>query len=212
MPTALNFTTLQADMQAYLERGGALDTTVANQLPRLINLAERGCARDLKIEGYIIPVTTTLAAGVSTLAKPDRWRDTVSFWYGSGQNRSPIVPRSFEYCRVYWPDPSQTAAPKFYADYDYNNWLLAPTPDAIYNAEILYYQLPPLLDSTNTTNYLTDFAPEMLEYRTFWEMSLFLKNDADAATWRDKYTASLGAMSDEDLRRVRDRGSTREGA
>lgn len=212
MPTALNFTSLQADMRAYLERGGTLDTTVAAQLPRLINLAERGCARDVKIQGYIVPVTTSLVSAVSTLAKPDRWRDTVSFFYGTGNTRNPLFPRSFEYCRTYWPDPTQTSVPLFYADYDYNNWLIAPTPVATYNAEILYYQLPPLLDSVNVTNWLTDFAPEILEYRSFWEMALFLRNPSEAEVWHNKYQMALAAINEEDLRKIVDRSTTRQEA
>lgn len=212
MPTALNFSTLQADMRAYLQRGGPLDTTTQAQLPRLINLAERGVARDLKIQGYIVAVTTTLPLGISTLIKPDGWRQTVSMFYGTGQSRTPIFPRSLEYCRAYWPDPTQTAAPMFYADYDYAHWLFAPTPNATYNAEILYYSLPPLLDVTNTTNWLTDFAPEVLEYRAFWEMALFIRAPDDAAVWQQKYQDALSAINTEDLQKIVDRSSTRQEA
>jgi hypothetical protein len=212
MPTALNFTTLQDDMTAYLQRGGPLDVTTQAQLPRLINLAERGIARDIKIQGYIVPVTTTLAAGISTLIKPDGWRQTVSMFYGVGQKRTPLYPRSLEYCRAYWPDPTQTSAPLFYADYNYGNWLFAPTPDQTYNAEILYYSLPPLLDPTNTTNWLTDFAPELLEYRAFWEMSLFIRAPDDANVWQQKYTSALEAINTEDLQKIADRTTTRQEA
>lgn len=212
MPTALTFTSLQSDMQAYLERGGPLDATVNAQIPRLINLAERGCVRDTKIQGYITVLTTTLNANTSTLAKPDGWRETVSMYYGSGSTRNPIFPRSYDYLRMYWPDPSQTGTVLFYADYDYQNWLFAPTPSANINLEILCYMQPPLLDASNTTNWLTEYAPELLEYRAFWEMCLFLKDDAGASRWAQKYAAALGGINTEDLQKIIDRSVTRQEA
>lgn len=214
MPTALNFSTLQSDMRAYLQRGGNLDVTTEAQLPRLINLAERGIARDLKIQGYTVPVTGTLPVNISTLTKPDGWRETVSMFYGvvGSQKRNPIFPRSLEYCRAYWPDPTQTSPPLFYADYDYSHWLFAPTPDVEYNLEIIYYSLPPLLDSTNTSNWLTDFAPELLQYRALWEMALYMRAPDDASTWQTKYTDAMSAINTEDLQKIVDRSTTRQEA
>ena len=214
MPTALNFSTLQDDMKAYLQRNGPLDPTTEAQLPRLINLAERGIARELKIQGFIVPVTTVLPASISTLIKPDGWRETVSMFYGvtGSQARTPITPRSVEYIRSYWPDPTQTGAPLFYADYTYSTWLFGPTPDVDYNMEIIYYSLPPLLDSVNTTNWLSDFAPEVLEYRAFWEMALFIRAPDDAQTWQQKYTDAMNSINQEDLQKIADRSTTRQEA
>jgi hypothetical protein len=209
MPTALTFTSLQTDMQAYLERGSIQDATVYAQLPRLINLAERGIVRDTKIQGFITVLTTTLPANTSTLAKPDGWRETVSMYYGAGTSRTPIFPRSYDYCRAYWPDPAVTGTVQFYADYDYQNWLFVATPAALLNLEILCYMQPPLLDSGNTTNWLTEYAPEVLEYRAFWEMALFLKDDAGAGRWAQKYQAALGGVNTEDLQKIIDRSVTR---
>ena len=78
MATAMTFTTLKQDVQRYLERGNTLasDPIVFEQIPRLINLAERRITRELKVEGFINVVTGTLSAGQSVYPKPDRWRDT----------------------------------------------------------------------------------------------------------------------------------------
>ena len=102
MPTAMTFTSLLTDLRQYLERGTSVDTTVFEQLPRLINLAERDIARKLKIQGFINVVTSAMAAGTSVYAKPDRWRDTISINFGIGaanNQRTPLFPRSYEYCR-----------------------------------------------------------------------------------------------------------------
>ena len=65
MATGMTFTTLKQDVQRYLERGVTLasDPIVFEQIPRLINLAERRIARELKIQGFINVVTTALAPG-----------------------------------------------------------------------------------------------------------------------------------------------------
>ena len=209
MPTALSYTSLLSDMQTYSERGGVLDATVAAQLPRLINLAERGIVRDTKIQGFITVLTTNLPANTSTLAKPDGFREVVSMYYGSGTQRLPIFPRSYDYLRVYWPDPAVTGTVQFYADYDYQNWLFAPTPVATISLEILCYLQPPLLDAVTTTNWLTQYAPELLEYRCFWELALFLKDDTAAGRWAQKYQAALGGINTEDMQKIIDRSVTR---
>jgi hypothetical protein len=86
----MTFTTLKQDVQRYLERGNTLasDPIVFEQIPRLINLAERRIARELKVEGFINVVTGTLAVGQSVYPKPDRWRDTVSVNIGTGATLS----------------------------------------------------------------------------------------------------------------------------
>ena len=58
MAYAMTFASLQVDLRRYLERGFTLadDPYVYEQLPRLINMAERRIARDLKIQGFIVAV------------------------------------------------------------------------------------------------------------------------------------------------------------
>lgn len=217
MPTAMTFTNLKEDVQRYLERGATLasDPVVFEQIPRLINLAERRIARELKVQGFINTVTTTLTVGESVYAKPDRWRDTVSINIGTGvgnATRKTIFTRDYEYLRSYWPDESQTDEPVFYADYDYDHWLLAPTPDAEYPMEVLYYELPALLDDTNQTNWLTEYAPQLLLYGTLLEATPFLKNDERINTWQSMYDRAAAMLNGEDLAKILDRSAARKEA
>ena len=153
--SSVTYTSLLSDLRRYLERGFTQesDPYVYEQLPRLITLAERRIARELKVEGFIVPVTTTLQAGVSVYAKPDRWRDTVSMRIDANA----IQARSYEYIRNYWPDEAQTGTPQFYADYDYQHWIITPTPATAQTLEILYYEQPRLLDDEFQTNWLTEY-------------------------------------------------------
>jgi hypothetical protein len=217
MATTMTFETLKEDVRRYLERGATLasDAVVYEQIPRLINLAERRIARELKIQGFINVVTDTLTIGQSVYAKPDRWRDTVSINIGTGTGnaqRTPVFARSYEYLRSYWPDESQRATPLFYADYNYQNWLIAPTPDAAYPIEILYYELPPLLDDVTQTNWLTEYAPQVLLYATLVEATPFLKNDERIPVWQNMYDRAAAMLNGEDLGKILDRAAVRKEA
>jgi hypothetical protein len=211
MATTTTFTTLQQDIRRYLERGFTLasDAIVYEQIPRLINLAERRIARELKIEGLINVVTSTMQAGLAVYPKPDRWRTTVSFNYGIDNQYTQLFPRSYEYVRSYWPNRDETNPPLFYADYDYNNWIVSPTPDQAYPFEVLVYQLLPLLDDANQTNWLTEYAPQVLLYASLLEATPFLKNDERIAVWQSMYDRSAQALNGEDLSKILDRSARR---
>lgn len=219
----MTFTSLLLDLQRYLERGTALDTEVAEQLPRLINLAERAIAERLKVQGFLANVSSNLVAGTSVYAKPNRWRETVSMNYGTkrlptsvAQNKRVFLKaRAYEYCRTYWPDSSVLDAenpPQFYADYNYSWWLICPTPDQSYPWEINYYQLPALLDDVNQTNWLTDYAPNLLLYRCLLEATPFLKNDDRIQTWQTMYEEQIATIDSQDLQKVADREAVRDKA
>jgi hypothetical protein len=217
MATTMTFTTLKQDVQRYLERGNTLasDPIVFEQIPRLINLAERRIARELKVEGFINVVTGTLSAGQSVYPKPDRWRDTVSINIGTGatlNNRKILFSRVYEYLRSYWPNALETDTPLFYSDYDYSHWLLAPTPDAEYPFEILYYELPPLLDESVQTNWITEYAPQLLLYGTLVEATPFLKNDERIPVWQSMYDRAAAMLNGEDLAKILDRSAVRKEA
>lgn len=211
MAQTTTFTTLQQDIRRYLERGFTVvsDQIVYEQIPRLINLAERRIARELKIEGLINVLTGTLTAGLAVYPKPDRWRTTVSFNYGIGDQYTQLFPRSYEYVRTYWPNRNETGVPLFYADYDYSNWIVSPTPDQAYPFEVLVYQLLPLLDDANQTNWLTEYAPQVLLYASLLEATPFLKNDERIAVWQSMYDRAAQALNGEDLSKILDRSARR---
>lgn len=217
MATVMTFTTLQQDVRRYLERGNtyASDPIVFEQIPRLINLAERRIARELKVQGFINVVTGTMTVGQSVYNKPDRWRDTVSFNIGTGtgnNSRKTLFTRDYEYVRSYWPDSTQVEQPIFYCDYDYSHWLVAPTPDEAYPFEVLYYELPPLLDDVVQTNWLTEYAPQLLLYGALLEATPFLKNDERIQVWQNMYDRAAAMLNGEDLAKILDRSAVRKEA
>jgi hypothetical protein len=110
-----------------------------------------------------------------------------------------------EYLREYWPDPAQEDVPKYYADYDYTHWLIAPTPDAAYNFEVLYYERIQPLDSANQTNWFTIYAPQAMLYGSLVEASMFLKNYDKAKDYGEQLAMILESLTVENKLRVADR-------
>jgi hypothetical protein len=212
MAVSMTYNSLLTDLRAYLERGTAVDPTVFEQLPSLINLAERDLANSLKLLGFVTVVTNTMLVGGSVIAKPNRWRATISmnFGVGASQVRTPLFTRSYEYCRLYWPDEALLAQPKFFADYDYYNWLIAPTPDVAYPFEVNFWQMPALLDDVNQTNWTTDFAPNALLHGALLQATPFLKNDERIPVWQGIYDRDVAILEAQDVKRIIDRQVTRE--
>jgi hypothetical protein len=214
MATAMTYSSLLNDLRNYLERGATLatDPSVYLQLPSLIGLAERRLARELKIQGTVTVVSSTLTQGEATYSKPDRWRETVSIRVGTGAGYNvtqEVFPRAYEYIRQYWPNQTLTGTPRFYADYDYSHWFFAPTPNAPFPYELIYYELPPLLGDDVQTNWFTEYAPNALLYASLMEAAPFLKNEEIIPIWQGFYDRSVAALNGEDIRQIADRGIIR---
>jgi hypothetical protein len=124
--------------------------------------------------------------------------------------RKQVFSRGYEYIRSFWPNSDNRGIPKFYADYDFNHWIIAPTPDVDYPWEVVCWQLPALLDAVNQTNWLSDYAPTTLLYRCLVECLPFLKMDERVATFKPMYDESKGQLNVQDLRRIADRNTARE--
>ena len=222
MPTYLNYTTLLADLQNYLERGDqTADPIVFAQIPRLINAAERKLAQNLKILGQI-EVLTDAPAGLQVnnpvVSKPDRWRRTVSLSYGTGPDMNSfklLYERVYEYCIGYWPNPAKTDPnnpPLFYSDVDYQHWYISPTPDQNYPFQAVLYMQPPLLDANNQNNFWSQYAPNALLYGALLEAAPFLKDDPRLQTWGTQWQAEIQSLMAQDLQRVLDRTAERKEA
>lgn len=123
---------------------------------------------------------------------------------------TPILLRTLEYSKLFWPNQSLTAPPKFYADYGYNNWLISPTPDQNYSFEIAYLETPQVIDNTYQTNYLTEFMPEVLLKAVLLEALIALKNDERLPVIQEEYSKVLASWNAKNEIRKVDRYATRK--
>jgi hypothetical protein len=198
----MTYDSLVLDIRSYLER---TDASTLDKIPTFIMLAEQVIASELKFLGNLTVATSQMVLGQATLDKPARWRKTVSINVTVAGERRPVLLRKYEYLREYWPDPASTDTPLYYCDYDYTHWLVAPTPDAAYDYEVLYYERSQPLDSSNQSNWFTQYAPQALLYGALLQAMPFLKNDERVPLWKAQYDQVMQQLKTEDVARIGDR-------
>jgi hypothetical protein len=200
--SVMTYDSLVENIQSYLNR---TDTATLDKIPLFIMLAEQVIASRIKFLGNLTVNTSSMVIGTAVIAKPSRWHKTVSMNITIAGERRPVLLRKYEYLRNYSPDPTATGIPEYYADYDYTNWLVAPTPAAAYAFEVLYYERVQPLDSSNQTNWFTIYAPQALLYGSLLQAMPFLKNDERIPMWQSQYDAIMGTLAEEDKLRIADR-------
>ena len=197
----MTYDNLTSNVLQYLERN---DPAVVNQIPTFIMLAEFEIAEMMKSLGQQQVVQSTMQIGNPVIPKPARWRKTVSMNITVAGKLQSVLLRKYEYLRNYAPDSTATGTPLYYSDYDYDNWLVAPTPDQSYAFEVLYYERLVPLSSDTQTNWITRNAPNAMLYGTLLQAMPFLKND-QRLIFQQKYTEAIQALSNEDKLRIADR-------
>lgn len=207
MSEVLTYNSLAAQIPVYCERP-ASDAVFAAQVPTLIMLAENRIAADLKQQGFQTVVSGAFTAGAAgaVVAKPAFWRQTISFQYlHPTLGWQPVYLRALEYLKAYWPVASVLSPPKYYADYNASNFLVAPSPDSAYAFELVYYARLQPLDAANQVNWLTINAPQVLLYACLREAALYLKNPEKVATWTTEYNDQKSSLLNENAERLADR-------
>jgi len=197
----MTYDSLTSTVLQYLERQ---DAAVVNAIPTFITLCEFEIAQEIKTLGQLQVANAAMNPNNPVVAKPARWRKTVSMTIDTGTGTQPVYLRKYEYLRNYWPNEAQTGLPLYYADTDYEHWYVSPTPDQAYNFEVLYYERISPLSSVNQTNWLTQNAPNAMLYGTLLQAMPFLKNDA-RQVFQQKYTEAIASLKTEDVARVGDR-------
>ena len=196
------YTQLLTLIAQYSER---FDDAFSNQIPNFIALAENRIATDMKQQGFQAVVTGTLPL-TSSMAKPAFWKETISFMYTNASgNSSPLLLRPLEYLRNYWPNPSLTDTPRYYADYNATHFLFAPTPSAAFTFELVYYARLQPLSSTNDSNWMTLNVPQALFAACMVEACRFAKNSPRQGVWEDAYNAASNSLRSENSERQADR-------
>jgi hypothetical protein len=204
MAESLTYASLLTDVQTYAERS---DDPFITQIPRFVMMAENRLASEVRGLGLQKYVTGVLNG--NSMAKPERWRETISFNVTVASQRVFLQERTYDYCRAFCPDPSVTGTPRYYADYQYEHFLVVPTPTSNYTFELAYYERPEPLSDTNQSNWITQYAPQLLLYATLLEAQPFLKRPERIAEFQALYDRALQGIAQESTRRINaDRAGT----
>lgn len=203
----MTYNSLINEIQDYANR---TDAGFINEIPNFIYQAQQKLCRESKNIGFEEYVVGNFTNGVSVYPKPGRWRRNITFNYGTGNlnnTRNQVYLRKYEFVRAYWPDSTQLGLPLYYCDYGFNNFLIAPTPNANYPFEYSYLELPSILSINNQTNWLTNYAPDVLLYGCLLQAMPFLKDDERIPIWKDQYKEGLDSINSQDDQRLLDRTS-----
>lgn len=140
----------------------------------------------------IVGTTVTLSlANVGTVS------GTVSFQ----GNYLYLLNRDVNYIREVYPNPSYRALPKHYAIFGPSTsapteltFIVGPTPDATYKAELHYYYYPESI-VTAGTSWLGDNFDSVLLYGALVEAYTYMKGETDMMALYDaKYKEALGLL------------------
>jgi len=198
----MTYDSLVDDITTYLER---TDTQTIDKIPQFIMFAEQIIASEIKFLGNLVVVSSTMTQAENIIPKPARWRKTVSMNVSVAGVRQPVLLRTYEYLREYWPDQTMTDIPKYFGDYDYDHWLVVPTSATWYTYEVLYYERNQPLDASNQSNWFTEYAPQALLYGSLLQAMPFLKNDERIPMWQAQYDKIIAVLQNENAIRIADR-------
>jgi hypothetical protein len=101
------------------------------------------------------------------------------------------------------PNETVTGTPKYFANWDETNILLAPTPNANFEVQINYIKDPPHFDSSTNT-FLSEHQEALLLYGVLRECFGFLKGPEDLyKLYSDRYNQSIQAFGLQQMGRRR---------
>jgi len=96
-----------------------------------------------------------------------------------------------------------TGLPKYYANWNENTFLVAPTPDNTYLCQLNYIIDPPHFTSTNST-YLAQYQDGLLLYGVLTQCFSYLKGPMDMYNlYKSKYDESMQAFALQQMGRRR---------
>jgi len=207
----MNYSELSAAIQTYTENNFpaitlADSSTVSSttQINRFIQQAEQRIYNSVQFPSLRKNVTGTVTASNKYLSCPDDFLAPYSlavFPYGGGEYTF-LLNKDVNFMREAYPSPTSTGTPKYYALFGPTvtgvtisnelSFILGPTPDTAYSAELHYYYYPESI-TTATTTWLGDNFDSVLLYGALVEAYTFMKGEQDLiALYDGKYKEALG--------------------
>lgn len=142
--------------------------------------------------------TSTLTQSDPFITKPTDLITMISFnLLSSASKRTAIEYRDVSFINEYWPTRTSTGSPKFYADWNDDVYIVAPTPSAALTIEINYRKRFEALSGSNTTNWLTANAYDLLLYGCLIEAAIYDKNPQMMQMYEKRYQEALATVNAE---------------
>jgi len=204
---AYTLTNLQDDIKDYTE----VDSTVFSTgvLNTFIKNAENRIYRDSDADDNRFYATSDLVTGNRYVTIPGDLRVIryIQLRDSSG-NQVFLEKRDTSFMSEYYNTPgTQSGLPKYYANWDANYWVVAPTPDDTYQITMAYIKQPTSLTDSSVSaigTYVSNKYQDLLLYGCLVEAYGYLKGPADMLQFYEgSYQRALQSYSIEQQGRRR---------
>jgi hypothetical protein len=206
----MNYTQLVASIESYTENNfpditladGAIETT-KEQIDRFIQQAEQRIYNNVQFPFLRKNMTGNIQAGNKYLKAPDDYLATYSLAViDASGNYEYLLNKDVNFIRQAYPNPTtDTGIPRYYALFgpalagttitNELTFILGPTPNTTYTAELHFYYYPESI-VTSGTSWLGDNFDTVLLYGSLVEAYTFMKGEADMVMlYNQKYVEAL---------------------
>ena len=194
--------TLTTAIQEYTDNS---ETVFVNNIPNFIKAAEEKILKSVDLDYFRKNVTSSLTSSDEFLTVPSDYLASFSLQITTSGSESFLLQKDVNFIREYTPASSTTGLPKYYARFDVENFILAPTPNSNYAIELHYYYRPTSLTAgaDSGTTWVSTNAPFALLYGSLVEAYTFMKGEPDVI---QNYNGLYGQY----LERLKDLGEARE--
>ena len=209
---AYTLTNLQDDIRNYTEvDSSVLSTSVLNTI---IKNAENRIYREVDSDDNRFYATSNLQSGSRFVTIPSDLR-SIRYVQLKNTTVTPNVQTFLEkkdtsYMVSFYDTPSTAQGlPKYYANWDANFWIVAPTPNANYEITLAYVKQPDTITSgtpSTTGTYVSNKYQDLLLYAALVEAYGYLKGPIDMLQYYEaSYKRALASYSiEQEGRRRRD--------
>ena len=151
---SFTYTQLKTAIQDYTENN---ETSFVRNLPLFIRLTEERILKNVQLHLFRKNVAGSMSQNNKFLAVPSDFLAPFALSFTNGASGTTFVDyKDPEFIQLYTPNSTTTGAPKYYGMYDLTNFILAPTPDVGYDAELHYFYRPKSLTKSSYTLTLTN--------------------------------------------------------
>ena len=194
--------TLTTAIQDYTDNS---ETTFVNNIPNFIKASEEKILKSVDLDYFRKNVTSALTSSDEFLTVPSDYLASFSLQITTSGSESFLLQKDVNFLREYTPASTTTGLPKYYARFDEDNFILAPTPNSNYTIQLNYFYRPASLTagSDSGTTWVSTNAPFALLYGSLVEAYTFMKGEPDVI---QNYNGLFGQY----LERVKDLGEARE--
>jgi hypothetical protein len=202
----MNYTQLKAAIQSYTEN---YETEFESYIPTFVQQTEERVYNTVQLPSLRSNKTGILTTGNKYLPCPLDFMSVYSLAVIENYNTSNevyhyLLNKDVNYIREAYPTPADTGLPSYYAIFgpavssntvsNELTFILGPTPDSSYYAELHYYYYPESI-VTAGTSWLGDNYDPVLLYGSLREAYLYMKGEQDLiANVEAKYNEALGQL------------------